>query len=53
LTLLKSIQGFKVSPQALGHEVLAGLIMAIVTIPRGLAGGSGRPETRTAELRIL
>ena len=35
----KSIQELKISPQTLRHELLAGLIMAIVTIPGGLAGG--------------
>ena len=39
LILPKRIQELKVSPQALRHELLAGLIMAIVTIPSGLAGG--------------
>jgi MFS superfamily sulfate permease-like transporter len=39
LTLPKSIQELKVSPQTLRYELLAGLIMAVVTIPSGLAGG--------------
>lgn len=39
LTLPQSIQEFKVSPQTLRHEVLAGLITAVVTTPSGLAGG--------------
>ena len=38
-TLPKNLQELKVSPSALRHELLAGLIMAIVTIPSGLAGG--------------
>jgi len=37
LTLPKGIQELKVSPQALRHELLAGLTMSLVTIPSGLA----------------
>jgi hypothetical protein len=36
LTLPKNFQELKVSRQLLGHELLTGLIMAIVTIPSGL-----------------
>jgi SulP family sulfate permease len=38
-TLPRTIQELKFGPQVLKHELLAGLIMAIVTIPSGLAGG--------------
>lgn len=38
-TLPTGIQELKVSPPTLSHELPAGLIMAIVTIPSGLAGG--------------
>jgi len=37
LTLPKNFQELKISPQALRHELLAELIMAIVTIPSRLA----------------
>jgi hypothetical protein len=37
LTLPKNFQELKVSRRLLGHELPAGLIMAIVTIPSGLA----------------
>lgn len=38
-TLPKTSQPLRAEPQLLKHELLAGLIMAIVTIPSGLAGG--------------